>query len=115
MRHGPIAKAIVRYAEDNGIESYDVTDFRVEPGNGLSGRLKYYPDATDPYTDKGEPVQEPKETVVVGGSREFITGFTGSAGTAVIFREAQQTPHTDVWPSVLLSYTASVLLICKCI
>ena len=30
--------------------------------------------------------------------RVFITGFTGSAGTAVIFREAQQTPHTDKIP-----------------
>ena len=71
----PIAKAIVRYAEDNGIESYDVTDFRVEPGNGLSGRLK--------LADRDE-----NEIFIVGGSRDFIVKYC-SIGEDVLMRYSE--------------------------
>ncbi len=35
----PLAKAITDYAKEKGIEEKDVTEFRVFPGNGLSGRM----------------------------------------------------------------------------
>lgn len=56
MSEHPIAKAIVEYAENNGTESRDVTDFRTAPGNGLSGKIK----------DESDFVE------VIGGSRDFI-------------------------------------------
>ena len=35
----PLAKAVSKYAEDNGGTAYEVSDFEVLPGNGLSGAL----------------------------------------------------------------------------
>ena len=34
----PLAKAIVSYAQEKGIETEDVTEFKVLPGNGVTGR-----------------------------------------------------------------------------
>ena len=48
----PIAKAIVKYAEENGVKSHEVTDFRIAPGNGLTGMIN------------GNEIS--------GGSRDFI-------------------------------------------
>lgn len=35
----PLAKAIVAYGEENCLESFEITDFKALPGNGLSGQL----------------------------------------------------------------------------
>ena len=53
----PLAKAIVAYAEDNGIDFFDVTDFKIVVGNGLyaeyegktlyGGNRKYIESVTD--------------------------------------------------------------------
>ena len=48
----PIAKAIVKYAEENGVKAHEVSDFRIAPGNGLTGMI-----------DGNE---------ISGGSRDFI-------------------------------------------
>lgn len=52
----PIAGAIARYAEDREIEPYDVSEFIVSPGNGLSGMIS-----------RGD-----HERAVHGGNRAFI-------------------------------------------
>jgi len=36
----PLSGAIVKYAEEKGIESLEITDFRVLPGSGLEGKLE---------------------------------------------------------------------------
>ncbi|MBR6682623.1 MAG: heavy metal translocating P-type ATPase [Clostridia bacterium] len=35
----PLAKAVSEYAENNGVQAYEISDFEVLPGNGLSGNL----------------------------------------------------------------------------
>ena len=35
----PLAKAVVQAAEERGAEPYEVSEFKILPGNGLSGRL----------------------------------------------------------------------------
>ena len=52
----PIARAVVKYAEENALQPYDITDFKAVPGNGLTGTVA----GTD--------------TCISGGSREFISG-----------------------------------------
>ena len=52
----PIAKAVVKYAEENGIQPYDITDFKAVAGNGLTG------------TAAGTDIR------ISGGSRDFISG-----------------------------------------
>ena len=71
MSEHPIAKAIVQYAEEQGTECLEVTDFRVAPGNGLSGKIsgKIEGDASDPGQDRSGYIGEGR---IVGGSRDFI-------------------------------------------
>ncbi|MBR2547943.1 MAG: heavy metal translocating P-type ATPase [Eubacterium sp.] len=52
MSEHPIAKAIVQYAEDQGINAREVTDFKIAPGNGLSAKIG--------------------GVLVTGGSRDYI-------------------------------------------
>ncbi len=54
MSEHPIAKAIVQYAEEQSVPARAVTDFRIAPGNGLTGKL----------------IEGSIE--VAGGSRDFI-------------------------------------------
>ncbi|MBR3304829.1 MAG: heavy metal translocating P-type ATPase [Christensenellaceae bacterium] len=50
----PLARAIVRRAEDEGLRAEDVTDFEILPGNGLKAKME------------GEEIS--------GGNRRFISG-----------------------------------------
>ncbi len=52
----PLAKAVVNYALENGVEKKEVTDFKIFPGNGLYAKLD--------------------EKSVYGGNFKFIKGVT---------------------------------------
>ena len=39
MSEHPLSRAVVKYAEEKGIEHLDITDFRILPGSGLEGEL----------------------------------------------------------------------------
>ncbi len=51
----PLAKAIMEYAKEKGIESEEVSDFEALPGNGLSALLQ--------------------ESKLVGGNEKYMTGL----------------------------------------
>ncbi len=66
MSEHPIAKAIVKYAEDQGISAHDVADFQIAPGNGLTGKI-------DTVLKQGQNSDtENRGIEFVGGSRDFI-------------------------------------------
>ncbi|MBR3147641.1 MAG: heavy metal translocating P-type ATPase [Eubacterium sp.] len=79
----PIARAVVEYAEENGIKPYDIADFRAAVGNGLTGTIA------------------DTDIRISGGSRDYIREFcsipddlsmkysrlTGEGKTCVFFAE----------------------------
>ena len=55
MSEHPLAKAIVEYAEDNGIKELDVKDFKIQSGSGLKGIID--------------------NQMVYGGNKKYIEGL----------------------------------------
>lgn len=80
----PLAKAIVEYARENGIDDVESVDFEISPGNGLQALID--------------------GAKVIGGSRKFIekhvdipqefvgrlNGFSESGKTPLLFAEANR-------------------------
>lgn len=80
----PLAKAIVEYARENGIDGVESVDFEISPGNGLQALID--------------------GVKVVGGSRKFVekhvdipqefvgrlNGFSESGKTPLLFAEANR-------------------------
>ena len=52
----PLARAVVSKAEQEGVTAYNVEQFKVMPGNGLTGKLN--------------------DTVILGGSYKFVSKYT---------------------------------------
>lgn len=63
----PLATAIVRKAEELGLDRYDVTNFRALPGNGLSAELN--------------------DETILGGSMKYISGCTVVPSSALQIAE----------------------------
>ena len=73
MSEHPIAKAIVEYAEKNGATWFDVADFKVEPGNGLTGNAA---PPFSPVPNRSTPPFSPvPDRSIAGGSRDFIREY----------------------------------------
>ena len=73
MSEHPIAKAIVEYAEKNGASWFDVANFKVEPGNGLTG---YAAPPFSPVPDRSIAPSGPvPDRSIAGGSRDFIREY----------------------------------------
>ena len=72
----PLAKAIVKKAEEMNLEAFETTDFRILPGNGVEAKIE--------------------ESLLRGGSEKYISGFLkvseNFTKAASILAEAGKTP-----------------------
>ena len=72
----PLAKAIVKKAEEMNLETFETTDFRILPGNGVEAKIE--------------------ESLLRGGSEKYISGFLkvseNFTKAASILAEAGKTP-----------------------
>lgn len=72
----PLAKAIVRKAEEMNLEAFETSDFRILPGNGVEAKIE--------------------EKLLCGGSEKYISGFfkvpKNFTKAASILAEAGKTP-----------------------
>ncbi|MBO4898118.1 MAG: heavy metal translocating P-type ATPase [Clostridia bacterium] len=90
----PLSVAITKYAEENGIEADEVSEFKAVPGNGLSakihgielfgGNLKFLADKTDISADmirRGEELAEKGETPLYFAADGKFLGIIAVADT----------------------------------
>ena len=61
MSEHPIARAIVGYAEEMGIEAYDVTDFEAKAGRGVSAKVDGKELSALSFAEAGKTVSVPTE------------------------------------------------------
>ncbi len=86
----PLSKAVMRKAKENGIEIAEVSDFRVQPGNGLSATLNGPSSSAINGKNESAASNSSNENKIFGGNLRYIESVAPGSVSGKIKEQAEK-------------------------